>query len=71
MATLRDKLAEVFGRTDLEKGSSPSTKMALALAAKSARDGGRTYEGTVPRAVVVRRRAKGKAARVARRAGRR
>ena len=48
---------------DIAKATSPSTKMALALAAT----GRRVYEGTVPAAVVAKRRAKNKAARKARR----
>lgn len=51
---------------DIQKATSPSTKMALALAAT----GRKVYEGTVPGAVVVKRRAKNKAARRARRAAR-
>lgn len=51
---------------DIAKASSPSTKMALALAAT----GRRVYEGTVPAATVAQRRAKNKAARKARRANR-
>ena len=51
---------------DIAKATSPSTKMALALAAT----GRRVYEGTVPAVTVAKRRAKNKAARVARRAGR-
>lgn len=51
---------------DIAKATSPSTKMALALAAT----GRKVYEGTVDPAVVARRRAKNKAARKARRAHR-
>ena len=51
---------------DIAKANSPSTKMALALAAT----GKRVYEGTVPGAVKAKRRAKNKAARRARRAAR-
>ena len=51
---------------DIEKAEQPSTKMLLALAAT----GRRVYEGTVPGVVVARRRAKNKAARIARRANR-
>lgn len=51
---------------DIKLATSPSTKMALALARKS----GHTYEGTVPHATVVRRRAANKRARAARRAQR-
>lgn len=51
---------------DIAKATSPSTKMALALAAT----GKHVYEGTVPAAVKTERRRKNKAARRARRAGR-
>lgn len=47
---------------DIAKATSPSTKMALALAAT----GKRVYEGTVPGHVKARRRARNKAARRAR-----
>lgn len=49
-----------------EKAVSPSTKMALALAWTRKP----FYEGTVPAATVLNRRRKNKAARAARRAGR-
>jgi hypothetical protein len=64
--TIRQAVTEVVGAEDIQKASSPSTKMALALAAT----GKRVYEGTVPAAVVARRRAKNKVARKARRAAR-
>lgn len=51
---------------DIEKASSPSTKMALALAAT----GKQVYANTVPAHVKADRRRKNKAARIARRAGR-
>lgn len=66
MATLQTAISEAVGPDDIAKADSPSTKMALALAAT----GKRVYEGTVPAAVVARRRAKNKAARLARRAAR-
>lgn len=70
MAALREAIAstiaEAVGPDDIAKAESPSTKMALALAAT----GKQVYEGTVPAAVVARRRAKNKAARTARRATR-
>jgi hypothetical protein len=66
MATLQTAITDAVGVEDIAKASSPSTKMALALAAT----GKRVYEGTVPAAVVARRRAKNKAARKARRAAR-
>lgn len=66
MATLRTAITEAVGPDDIAKASSPSTKMALALAAT----GKQVYEGTVPAAVVARRRAANKRARIARRAGR-
>lgn len=47
---------------DREKATSPQTQMAVALA----RSGKPTYEGTVPAAVVDRRRATNKRARRAR-----
>ena len=64
--TIRQAITDSVGADDIAKADSPSTKMALALAAT----GKRTYEGTVPAAVVARRRAKNKAARKARRAAR-
>jgi hypothetical protein len=60
-------ITKTVGREDIKKADSPSTKMALALARKP----GHVYEGTVPAAVIARRRVKGKAARLARRAARR
>ena len=63
---IRTAVSEAVGPDDIAKATSPSTKMALALAAT----GKRVYEGTVPKAVIVRRRAKNKAARAARRAAR-
>lgn len=51
---------------DIAKATSPSTQMALTLAAT----GHRVYEGTVDPAVVAIRRRKNKAARRARRANR-
>lgn len=66
MATLREAITEAVGPDDIAKADSPSTKMVLALAAT----GKQVYAGTVPAAVVARRRAANKVARVARRAGR-
>lgn len=66
MFNLAEKIAEAVGPDDVARATTPSTKMALALAAKP----GHTYEGTVPKAVIARRRAKNKAARAARRANR-
>lgn len=66
MRSIGTAITESVGADDIAKASSPSTKMALALAAT----GKHVYEGTVPAAVVARRRAKNKAARKARRAGR-
>ena len=60
------KTAEVVTPEDISKANSPSTKMALALAAT----GKHVYEGTVSGAVRATRRAKNKAARRARRASR-
>lgn len=59
-------VSETVGAEDIARASSPSTQMALALARKP----GHTYEGTVPGTVIARRRAKNKAARLARRAHR-
>lgn len=53
---------ETITAEDVRKATSPSTKMALALA----RTPGHTYEGTVPKAERDRRHAKAKAARKAR-----
>lgn len=66
MSSIRSRIFDTVGADDIAKSSSPSTKMALALAAT----GKKVYEGTVPKAVIARRRAKNKAARVARRASR-
>lgn len=66
MNTVRSKIAEAVGRADIDKASSPSTKMLLALAAT----GKHIYQGTVSPAQIAHRRAKGKAARIARRANR-
>lgn len=66
MATLKTAITEAVGPEDIARASSPSTKMALALAAT----GKPVYEGTVPATVVAHRRAKNKAARIARRAAR-
>lgn len=66
MRDIRTAITETVGAEDIAKADSASTKMALALAAT----GKRVYEGTVPAATVARRRAKNKAARKARRAGR-
>lgn len=63
---IRQAITDQVGAEDIAKAESPSTKMALALAAT----GRKVYEGTVPAAVVARRRAKNKAARLARRAAR-
>lgn len=51
---------------DIAKATSPSTKMALALAAT----GKQVYEGTVSGVAKAKRRAKNKRARAARRAAR-
>lgn len=66
MATLQTAITEAVGAEDLARASSSSTKMALALAAT----GKQVYEGTVPAAVIARRRAANKRARIARRAAR-
>lgn len=62
MSTLRSKISEAVGPDDIARAGSPSTQMALALAAKSGRDGGHTYEGTVPRTVVDVHRRRNKVA---------
>jgi hypothetical protein len=64
--TIRDAITDQVGAEDIAKADSPSTKMALALAAT----GKHVYEGTVPQHVIAARRAKNKAARKARRASR-
>lgn len=64
--SINQAVSDAVGPEDIAKASSPSTKMALALALT----GRRIYEGTVPAAVVARRRAKNKAARRAQRAAR-
>lgn len=57
---------EIATPDDIRRANSPSTKMALALAAT----GKQVYQGTVPGSVIERRRAKNKAARAARRVAR-
>lgn len=64
--TISQAVSDAVGPDDIARASSPTTKMALALAAT----GRHVYEGTVPRHVIARRRAKNKAARKARRAAR-
>jgi hypothetical protein len=64
--SIRQAITDEVGAEDIAKADSPSTKMALALAAT----GRKVYEGTVPARVVAKRRAKSKAARKARRAAR-
>lgn len=64
--SISQALKDTFGDHVFDKAQSPSTKMAVALNAKS----GTTYAGTVSKATVARRRAKNKAARIARRAHR-
>ena len=63
MRSIRQAVADAVGPEDIARAGSPSTKMALALAAT----GKHVYEGTVPAAVKARRRAKNKVARRARR----
>jgi hypothetical protein len=62
--SIRQAITDSVGAEDIQKADSPSTKMALALAAT----GKRVYEGTAAPHVIARRRAKNKAARKARRA---
>jgi hypothetical protein len=64
--SIRQAVTDSVGAEDIAKAESPSTKMALALAAT----GRKVYEGTVPDSVIARRRAKNKAARAARRSNR-
>lgn len=59
---IADTVRDWFTKADADKVTSPSTQMSIALADT----GKRTYEGTVPGAVVARRRAKNKRARQAR-----
>lgn len=66
LRSIADAVRAAVGAEDIAKAESPSTKMALALAAT----GRKVYEGTVPRAVIAARRAKNKAARRARKAAR-
>lgn len=54
--------SETITAEDVRKATSPSTKMALALARKA----GHTYEGTVSKAEADRRHAKNRRARKAR-----
>lgn len=64
LRSIGDAIRAAVSPAELAKASSPSTQMAIALNSK------RTYEGTVAKAVVARRRAKNKRARIARRAAR-
>jgi hypothetical protein len=67
MRTVHQAITEAISPDEIAKAESPSTKMALALAAT----GKRVYEGTVPAAVKARRRAANKRAKTARKAARR
>ena len=67
MTSIQQAITETIGPDEIAKAESPSTKMALALAAT----GKRVYEGTVPAAVKARRRAANKRAKAARKAARR
>lgn len=64
--SIQEAVADSVGAEDIAKATSPSTKMALALAAT----GKKVYENTVPKSVIAVRRRKNKAARLARRAAR-
>ncbi|MCW2785199.1 MAG: hypothetical protein JWP74_1716 [Marmoricola sp.] len=64
--TIHQAVTDSVGAEDIAKATSPSTKMALALAAT----GKHVYAGTVAKAVIVARRRKNKAARLARQAAR-
>lgn len=63
--SVRDAITDALGRDALDKASSPSTQMSVALGAKP------VYAGTVAKATIARRRAANKRARVARRVHRR
>lgn len=63
---IRAAVAQAVGADDIAKADRASTKMLLAMS----RLGKPFYQGTVPQVVVARRRAKSRAARVARRAHR-
>lgn len=67
MRTLSQAITDAVGADDVAKASSTDTQMLLALAAT----GKHVYEGTVPAAVIARRRAANRQARIARRAARR
>lgn len=67
MNTIQTAIEKAVGPDDFAKAKSPATKMLLALAAT----GKHVYEGTVPAAVIARRRAANKRARAARKAARR
>lgn len=64
--SVSEAIADAVGPEDIAKAESPSTKMLLAMAAT----GKHIYGGTVPAAVVARRRARNKRARAARKAAR-
>lgn len=64
---IHDAIERIVGPDDIAKATSPSTKMLLALSAT----GKHLYQGTVPAAVIARRRAANRRARTARKAARR
>lgn len=63
--SIRDAIKDAVGSDAYDKVSSPSTQMSVALSGKQ------VYAGTVAQAVIARRRAANKRARVARRTHRR
>lgn len=67
MRTLSQAITDAVGPDDVAKATSTDTQMLLALAATRKH----VYEGTVPPAVIARRRAANKRARITRRAARR
>jgi hypothetical protein len=58
--SIRDAIRSALGKDALDKASSPSTQMSIALGAKP------VYAGTVAKAEIQRRRARNKRARQAR-----
>lgn len=64
--SIHQAVTDSVGAEDISKATSPSTKMALALAAT----GKHVYAGTVAKATILNRRRKNKAARLARRSAR-
>lgn len=63
--SIRQAITDALGKDDLDKASSPSTQMSIALGTRP------VYAGTVAKATIARRRAANKRARIARRVHRR